>query len=378
MITTPRELFERLHASDPPLILDVRNKEEFARWKIEGPQMPETLNIPYFAFIEDEEASVTKVKSWIAGRSRDVVVVCAKGDSSEFVAEILKPHGIASQNLSGGMVQWGRDEIFRPIPTPSPLRIWQANRFGKGCLSYLIARGQDAVIVDPHRQIDDYRDFALREGLVVRGVFDTHLHADHVSGAPSLACAEKIPYWGNPADFTGAAFDFVPVQDGARLCIGGIELMPVEVLHSPGHTPGSTCLLVNRGYLLTGDTLFVSGVGRPDLGGHALEWGRDLYKTIHDRLRVVGDDVQVLPAHSSGPLEQRPDGTVAARLGDLRAKNPSMRLDEESFLREAELAAGHAPVQYAQIRRVNLGDPAPADELVELELGKNECAMSRR
>ena len=378
MMTTPRELFERLHAPDPPLILDVRNKEEFARWKIEGPQMPETLNIPYFAFIEDEETSVAKVKSWIAGRSRDVVVVCAKGDSSAFVAEILKPHGIASQNLSGGMVQWGRDEIFRLIPTPSPLRIWQANRFGKGCLSYMIALGQDTVVVDPHRQIDDYRDFASREGLVVRGVFDTHLHADHVSGAPSLARAEKIPYWGNPADFTGAAFDFVPVQDGARLRIGGIELMPVEFLHSPGHTPGSTCLLVNRAYLLTGDTLFVSGVGRPDLGGHALEWGRDLYKTIHDRLRAVGDDVQVLPAHSSGPLEQRPDGAVAAQLGDLRAKNPSMRLDEESFLREAESAAGHAPVQYARIRRVNLGDPASADELTELELGKNECAMSRR
>jgi rhodanese-related sulfurtransferase len=72
MMTTPRELFERLYTPDPPLILDVRNEEEFARWKIEGLQMPETLNIPYFAFIEDEEASVAKVKSWIAGRSRDV------------------------------------------------------------------------------------------------------------------------------------------------------------------------------------------------------------------------------------------------------------------------------------------------------------------
>ena len=69
-MTTPRELFERLHAPDPPLILDVRNEEEFARWRIEGPRMPETINIPYFAFIEDEEASVARVKSWIAGRSR--------------------------------------------------------------------------------------------------------------------------------------------------------------------------------------------------------------------------------------------------------------------------------------------------------------------
>jgi glyoxylase-like metal-dependent hydrolase (beta-lactamase superfamily II) len=242
----------------------------------------------------------------------------------------------------------------------------------------VIARGQDAVLVDPHRQIDDYLDFASRQGLVLRGVFDTHLQADHVSGAPSLARAQKIPYWGNPVDFTGAAFDVVPVQGGARLSVGGIELMPLECLHAPGHTPGSTCLLVNGGCLLTGDTLFVSGVGRPDLGGHAREWGRDLYRTIHDRLRVVGDDVLVLPAHSSGPLEQRRDGTIAARMGDLRLNNPTMRLDEESLLREAELAAGHAPLQYARIRRINLGDPVPADELIELELGKNECAMSRR
>jgi glyoxylase-like metal-dependent hydrolase (beta-lactamase superfamily II) len=135
---------------------------------------------------------------------------------------------------------------------------------------------------------------------------------------------------------------------------------------------------VNGGYLLTGDTLFVSGVGRPDLGGQALEWGRDLYKTIHDRFRVVGDDVLVLPAHSSGPLEQRPDGTIAARMGDLRRDNPSMQLDEESLLRKAELAAAHAPGQYARIRRVNLGESATADELIELELGKNECAMSGR
>jgi glyoxylase-like metal-dependent hydrolase (beta-lactamase superfamily II)/rhodanese-related sulfurtransferase len=375
---TPRELFERLHAPNPPLILDVRNEEEFARWKVEGPQTPEILNIPYFAFIEDEEASVTKVKSWITGRSRDVVVVCAKGDSSKFVAEIIKVNGIASESLSGGMVQWGRDEIFRPIPTQSPLLIWQVNRFGKGCLSYVIALGQAAIVVDPHRQIDDYRDFASRQGLVVRGVFDTHLHADHVSGAPSLSRLENIHYWGNPADFTGAAFDFVPVRDGDHLRVEGIELVPIKALHSPGHTPGSTCLLVDESYLLTGDTLFVTGVGRPDLGGHALEWGRDLYKTIHDRLRPVGDDVQVLPGHSSGPLEERPDGTIAARLGDLRAKNPSMRLEEKSFLREAESAAEHAPEQYARIRRINLGDPALPDELIELELGKNECAMSRR
>jgi glyoxylase-like metal-dependent hydrolase (beta-lactamase superfamily II) len=98
---------------------------------------------------------------------------------------------------------------------------------------------------------------------------------------------------------------------------------------------------VNRGYLLTGDTLFVSGVGRPDLGGRALEWGRDLYKTIHDRLRAVGDDVLVLPAHSSGPPEQRPDGTVAARLGG-SPREESRCGWMRSFLREAEFAAGHA------------------------------------
>jgi hypothetical protein len=161
------------------------------------------------------------------------VVVCAKGDSSEFVAEILKPHGIASQNLSGEMIQWGGDEIFRPIAAPSPVRIWQANRFGKGCLSYVIARGQDAVIVDPHRQIDDYRDFASRQGFTVRGVFDTHLHADHVSGAPSLARAEKIPYWGNPADFTGAAFDAAQKRPSAAFPLSFVIEACVQVRLNP-------------------------------------------------------------------------------------------------------------------------------------------------
>lgn len=376
--TTPRELFERLHRPDAPLILDVRNPEQSARWKIEGPQAPDTLNVPYFDFIENPEASVEQVKSWIGGRARDVVVVCARGDSSEFVVDILTPHGIVAQSLSGGMVRWGQDEVFRPVPAPVPLRIWQGNRFGKGCLSYVIARDRDAVLVDPHRQIGDYLDFLSRQGLVLRGVLDTHLQADHVSGGPDLARTQQIPYWGSPADFAGAAFEFVPVKGGTRMSVGGIELMPIDIIDSPGHTPGSICLLVNGGCLLTGDTLFVSGVGRPDLGGRALEWGRDLYETIHNRLRAVGDEVRVLPAHSNGPAEQQRDGTVGARMGDLRLLNSTMRLDEEALLHAVELAAGHAPVQYARIRRINLGDPAPADELIELELGRNECALSRR
>jgi len=206
-----------------------------------------------------------KVKSWIAGRSRDVVVVCAKGDSSEFVAEILRPHGIESRNLSGGMVQWGRDEIFRPIPAPLPpdlagQPVWKGmpvlhDRPWTGC--------GDRGPASPDRRLSRLR---FAPGTRLAGSFR------HSSpSGPRLRCSQPLArgedsLLGNPADFTGAGFDFMPLHGGAGLRIEGIELMPVDVLHSPGHTPGSTCLLVNRAYLLTGDTLFVSGVGAPGSG----------------------------------------------------------------------------------------------------------------
>jgi glyoxylase-like metal-dependent hydrolase (beta-lactamase superfamily II) len=372
---TAQSLYER---QDDPLILDVRNANEFAHWKVEGRIPHDTLNVPYFEFIELEEESVRKVKAWLAGRTRDLVVVCAKGDSSEFVAEILRGRDIPAVNMEGGMVAWGRETVVQLVRSVGALRTWQILRFGRGCLSYVVAVGEDAIVVDPHHAIEDYREFLRAQQLRLRGVFETHLHADHVSGAPALARAEQVPYHANRADFAGAAFPFEPIEDGARLRIGRLDLLPILTLYTPGHTPGSTSLLVNEALLMAGDTVFVQGLGRPDLGGKTAEWARELYRTLHGRLAGLADDVTVLSAHSSGPHEVGPDGVVSGRLGDALRKTAAMQLEEAAFVRQAEASAGAAPPQYLKMRAINLGQAgATEDELVELELGKNECAMSR-
>ena len=373
------DLYRRLAGPEPPRVLDVRNADEFARWRVEGPQSVDVLNVPYFEFVEREEASVRRVTEWLGARQGDLAVVCAEGGSSAFVAEILQGRGLSAANLAGGMVAWGLGTAIRPIGDGGPVRLWQALRFGRGCLSYVVADGENAVVVDPHRGLDVYRRLLEREGLHLRAVFDTHLQADHVSGAPALARDAGVGYHASLRDLGGGTLPVEDLADGEPVRIGRLEVLPIVSFGTPGHTPGSTSLLVSDAFLLTGDTLFVDDVGRPDLGGHAAEWAQDLHRTLHERLRPLRDEIVVLPAHASLPAPTGPLGAVAGTLGALRRENRAMRLDLDAFVRAAEHAAGAAPPAYARIREINLGRETAAEtELAELELGKNQCALSRR
>jgi glyoxylase-like metal-dependent hydrolase (beta-lactamase superfamily II) len=373
------DLYRRLTGPTPPRILDVRNAEEFARWRVEGPRPVDVLNLPYFEFVEREEGSARRVADWLHGRAGDLVVVCAEGGSSAYVAEILNGRGVAAINLAGGMVAWGLATTAQPIPAEGPASVWQVLRFGRGCLSYVVAGGDEAVVVDPHRGLDAYRALLERERLRLRAVFDTHLHADHVSGGPALARDAGVAYHASPRDFESGSVRVEALVHGQSVRVGKLELLPIVPIGTPGHTPGSTSLLVAGALLLTGDTLFVDDVGRPDLGGQAAAWARDLHRTLHERLAPLGDGVVVLPAHASGLTAAGPDGAVTGTLGNLRRRNRAMRLDLDAFVREAEHAAGSAPPEYERIRAINLGRETAAEaELTELELGKNQCALSRR
>jgi glyoxylase-like metal-dependent hydrolase (beta-lactamase superfamily II) len=373
------DLYERLSGPAPLRVLDVRNADEFARWRVEGPHPVDVLNVPYFEFVEREEASVKKVTDWLGRRPADLVVVCAEGGSSAYVAEILGGRGVGAANLTGGMVAWGQGTAVRPVIGRGPVRLWQIVRFGRGCLSYVVARGEDAIVVDAHRRPDDYRGLLDQHRLRLRAVFDTHLHADHVSGGPALAHDAGVGYHASRADFEGASLPIGELVDGRAVRIGQLDVLPIVPLGTPGHTPGSTSLLVGDAHLLTGDTLFVDDVGRPDLGGEAAAWARELHHTLHERLRTLGDAVVVLPAHAASLATTGPDGAVAGRLGDLRRGNRAMQLGLDAFVHEAERAVGSAPAEYARIRAINLGHETAAEsELIELELGKNQCALSRR
>jgi len=363
------ELLSMIDSGEPLLLLDVRNEDEHRSWPMEGRRPVKTIHIPYFEFIEAAEASLAKVPA----HPGPIAVLCAKGGSSELVAALLRETGRAAQNVAGGMMAYG--EYLWPVRVPldkadiSGLEIWQINRRGKGCLSYVIRAGDEAIVIDPSRRVDFYQAWAKGLGARIVRVLDTHIHADHVSGGAALARRTGAPYF-----VPGAV---APRLDTTALPVAGV--LHADVLATPGHTPESVCYLIAGRYLFTGDTLFSDGIGRPDLGGHLREWGRELYRSLHQRLLSCSDQTLVLPAHYAGPSAIHPDGTVTGRLRTLRQSVPELQLvGEDEFIRALTSQMRPAPRHYEDIVKVNLGAAEASEEQVcEWELGRNQCAVAR-
>jgi glyoxylase-like metal-dependent hydrolase (beta-lactamase superfamily II)/rhodanese-related sulfurtransferase len=364
------ELYALLAQPNPRFVLlDVRNDEEFRT--LEGRQDVTTIHTPYFDYIEDEDAHVIAMAPY---RERKVVVVCAKGGSSAYVAELLRQNGFEALNLTGGMLAWGELLVPVRVPTREGLVIQQIQRPGKGCVSYLIVHSGGTLVVDAARASEFYIELARGFGRVITHVVDTHLHADHLSGGRDLADKAGARYLLSALDVGGGNLVFEPLLAGDTLGSDG-TLATVE---TPGHTPGSMSILVDGTYMLSGDFLFVASVGRPDLANQLDAWGRALFRTLATTLSTLPDETLVLPAHYGGRAEVRPDGVVAGTLGAIRRSNESLQSTTEDdflvFLR-AHLTA--APATYQEIRQVNqqllVVDKARA---TELEIGKNECAAS--
>jgi glyoxylase-like metal-dependent hydrolase (beta-lactamase superfamily II) len=192
-----------------------------------------------------------------------------------------------------------------------------------------------------------------------------------------MAAEFDATYHIAPGDAEGAHFAYAALRDGEEFTFGELQVI-VRSVATPGHTPGSTSLEVDGRFLMTGDAVFVSGVGRPDLGGETVPWAQDLFRTIHQKLAPLDPELEVCPAHYTSRLESRSDGTVHRTLGDLLANDPVVSLDdEEAFVEYVVSHLGEAPEVYATIRKVNMGWHIPThDEAMELEVGRNECALS--
>src|SRR3970040_432074 len=188
------DLLSRADAGEPLLLLDVRNDEEFDAWRFEGRRPIETLHIPHFDFIEDGPGCVDRLP-----RSREIVVLCAQGGSSAMVVDTLREAGVGARNVAGGMLAYA--EYLQPVRVPVDAaeavsgEIWQVNRRGKGCLSYVVRSGREAIVVDPSRGVQGDAGFVRRLGARVVQVLDTHVHADHLSGGPALAIRSGAPYF---------------------------------------------------------------------------------------------------------------------------------------------------------------------------------------
>ena len=248
-------------------------------------------------------------------------------------------------------------------------------QFYLGCLahaSYLLASEGEAVVVDPQRDVELYLKAAAEQGATVRHIFETHLHADFVSGHRELAArtGAKI-YMGAQS---GATFEHVPVSDGFELKFGKAS---ISVLETPGHTPESICLVVTDAEessapwaVLTGDTLFIGDVGRPDLSPRhtPAQLAGLLYDSLHTKLMTLPDSVLVYPAHGAGSLcGKNMRAERSSTIGTERLTNYALQIkSREEFIRQLTSNLPARPEYFAKDAEINRTGAAALSELPPL------------
>ncbi len=393
---TPADLQAWLDDGRQFTLLDTRNREEIDEWRIDAPRR---LDVPYMKFVS---ARVTGgVADLVADAAEgDIegpfVAVCPRGEASAEVADLLADEGYEAYNLAGGMHGWARLYEATELPagsTPAGVTVHQYRRPSSGCLAYLVASGDEAVVVDPLRAFADrYVADAREYGADLVAAVDTHVHADHVSGVRAVADVTGTDAV-LPAGATdrGLAWDATLVAAGETLEVGDTEL---EAVAAPGHTTEMLAYRVGD-VLLTGDSLFTHSVARPDL-----EWAapraaesraaspRDadaadveafaatLHETLTERFDAFDDETLVAPGHYASEAEVEED-RVTARLGDLRESLDLLSVDRETFVERVLAGMPPRPANHETIIAVNLGnETADADAAFELELGPNNCAAT--
>ncbi|MFZ3578333.1 MBL fold metallo-hydrolase [Virgibacillus sp. DJP39] len=368
---TAHEVTQKVFNKEELFILDVRNEDAFADWKIEGVNF-EYLNVPYFELLDGVEEILEKIPS-----NKDILVACAKEGSSLMVAEMLSEEGLTASVLQGGMKAWS--EHLEPVKVGDLKdggEIYQFVRIGKGCLSYMVISDGEAAIIDATRMIDIFLDFAEKKGATITNVFDTHLHADHISGGRKIADKTNASYWLPPKDAEEVIFGYEALEGGNVVAIGNTAI-DIHALYSPGHTIGSTSFVIDEKFLLSGDILFIDSIGRPDLAGLADDWVGDLRESLYSRYRELSEELVVLPAHFMIIDELNDDGSVAEKLGTLFAQNHGLNIDDEQKFRK--MVTENLPPQpnaYQDIRKTNMGKIAPKEEEQrEMEIGPNRCAV---
>jgi hydroxyacylglutathione hydrolase len=248
-------------------------------------------------------------------------------------------------------------------------------QFYLGCLahaSYLLASDGEAVVVDPQRDVDLYLNAATEHGFVIRHIFETHLHADFVSGHKELATrtGAKI-YMGAQA---GAEFEHVPVGDGFELKFGKAS---IRVLETPGHTPESICLVVtdkeksiSPWAVLTGDTLFIGDVGRPDLSPRhtPAQLAGLLYDSLHTKVLTLPDNVVVYPAHGAGSLcGKNMRAEKSSTIGTERLTNYALQIkSREDFIAQLTSNLPARPEYFLKDAEINRTGAAALSELPAL------------
>ena len=367
------ELYNWVTGQEDFLLLDVRNKVDFGRFKVEGPHKIRMDNISYFDFMEIEDECVAKLPA----KDTPIRIVCAKEGSAQYVAEILEKHNFTNVGyLAGGIKSWGNLLVPKLLNPDAAYELYQFIRPGKGSCSYGLLANGEMICFDPSRNHDFYIDFAADKKCKIIATVETHLQADYIAGSRVISEKTGAAFYANENDFTGSKLNYKALTDGQEIGFSGGP--SVKVQFSPGHTPGSTMYIIDNTFIITGDIIFMKSIGRPDLGGKVEEWSDTLYETIRTVSKMNGS-LTVLPGHFIGWDEANNTLTFADSLEKTRDINKAIySIDNpQDFLAFIKANMREQPPEYATIRLVNANLEVVDDEKAEiLDLGKNECAAS--
>lgn len=369
-------LLQRLHAGENVEVVDIRETNEYDNWHIGGAR-----NLPTYNALNRQDYALFLQEVQTYPQDREYVMVCRRGITSKRAAMLAAQMGYKASSLSGGMYDWSNAWSVAPVKLQNPaITFLQIRRDGKGCLSYLLGADGVAAVFDPNVEDDVYLQLAAQAGLKIRWIFETHIHADHISRAPSLVQKTDAALMMPATSSRRTAKPFQPVNDGETLQIGKIVLRTIA---TPGHTTESTCYLVNDEALISGDTLFVESIGRPDLekgDAGAVQGAEFLFNSLHERLLPLPDTLHIFPAHYSGAIQFNSE-PLRAQLGELRGKITLLQVDKDNFVKTVVASLPPKPPSHEMIISINEGKTPfafsgpGAMPPAELEAGPNRCAV---
>lgn len=353
---TPEELSEKLEHKEEVVLVDVRQPEEFSEFRLEG-----SINIQLSELFKAD--IVTKIP-----KDKQVVTICPHGNRSMVAAFALARNGIEALSLMGGLARW--NQILKPHTVKrEETTIIRVEKIGKGCLSYIVGSGGEAVVIDPVYPAEKYLEFAGDARLKITKVMDTHQHADHVSAARDLARIANAQL--HMSKYEPYEFESNRIEDGDIINIGKSK---IRAIHTPGHTGGSMSYVLDEKYVFAGDVLFVEGIGRPDLRNKAKEFANDLYDTLHNKLLALPNETTVLPAHHGGQTVSK-NGICHTTIKEAKSLS-ILELSHDVFIEKVASTTLPRPMNYERIIEINKSSqPVPTSEVANLEIGPNRCAI---
>ena len=398
----PEELKKKIDNNENIFLLDVRTPQEYEAWRISYENHNNPKLIPVDRLFMKDPTLLEEIP-----KDKEIVTVCAHGNRSMIAAKILTQLGYSVKSVKGGMAGWNKvyDVAEIPVPKEAPFKIWQIRRISKGCIGYIISSKQDktATVIDPSREIyESFLQTSQDNELQITQLIDTHQHADHVSGivkltktkTPETDMGKTNVFFSSLEEYDSSKTELkniMYVKDGDKLNVG--DKVTLRAIHTPGHTNGSMSFIIEytpnddnnlnnkdpvHYYLFTGDTLFVDGVGRPDLRDEAKKFAELLYDTYHKKILQLPDNTVVLPAHFNGTsIALKHTVPILETLGTIKKRVKLLSMNKEEFIDYIADTVQPRPGNYKTIISINKKMlPYDEIEMADLEAGPNSCAIS--